>query len=56
MIRCGMARNLNGMWEEGQLFHHMHEIVQKYRVNFNGESVSDSMCLDGEVTESNDDI
>lgn len=52
MIRCGMERNINGVWEKGQLFPHLQEIVKKYRVNFDGETAADSMRLDDEVTES----
>lgn len=37
------------------IFPHLQQIVQKYRDNFNGEAVIDSMCLDGEVTESDED-
>lgn len=52
MIRCAMARNLNGVREESQLFPHLQQTLQKYREIFNGETVLDSMCLDGEVTDS----
>lgn len=56
MIRCGMALNINGVWEETQLFPHLQNIVAKYRENFEGKSVEDSMDLDGEKTESDSDI
>eukprot|EP00171_Calliarthron_tuberculosum_P000799 IDg799t1 len=39
MIRCGMANNLNGIWEEAQLFPQLQETVKKYRDNFNGKNV-----------------
>lgn len=50
MVRCGMVRNFNGVGEETQRFPHLQEIVGKFRVNFNGEFVSDNMHLDGDVT------
>ena len=52
MIRCGMALNLNGQWEVKQIFPHLQEIFKKYEENFKGLPVSDSLALDGEVTES----
>ena len=36
MIRTGMGLNLNGRWEECQLFSHLQEIVAKHRNHFNG--------------------
>lgn len=55
MIRCGMALNLNGQWEVKQLFPHLQTIVAKYRENFDGKEVADSLLLDGELTESDSD-
>ena len=55
MIRCGMALNLNGRWEVKQLFPHLQEIVKKYEENFNGVPVTDSLALDGEITQSDSD-
>lgn len=52
MIRCGMARNINGLWEEGKIFDNLKEIFKKHRVNLDGETAADSMGIDGEVTES----
>lgn len=39
MIRCGMALNFNGRWEERQPFPEIHDIVRKYRASFDGEVV-----------------
>lgn len=39
MIRCGMALNLNGQWEERLLFPELQAIVNKYRENFEGQVV-----------------
>lgn len=55
IIRCGLALNVNGLREVRQLFPHFQEIVKKYPENLNGESVSQSMALDGEVTETDSD-
>lgn len=52
MIRCGLARNLNGLWEVEQMFPHLQQIVPKYEENFNFVTVTDSIALDGEVTDS----
>lgn len=52
MLTCGLARTWNGVWEEGQLFPHLQEIVEIYRDNCNGKTVADSMCLDRKVPES----
>jgi len=56
MIRCGMACNLNGIWEECQLFPHLQSIISKYRENFEGKSVADSLEIDGAVTETDEDV
>jgi DDE superfamily endonuclease len=37
MIRCGLNKNLNGVWEERQLFPHLQAIVEKHRVHFEGK-------------------
>lgn len=55
MIGCGMALNLNGVWEVRQLFPHLQEIVRKYKDNFDGTPVADSLELDGQVTESEEE-
>jgi len=55
MMGCGMALNLNGQWEKQQLFPHLQAPVAKYRENFDGKPVSDSLMLDGEVTDSEKD-
>lgn len=36
MIRCGMAKQSNGLWEIQQLFPHLQNIVRTYRANFDG--------------------
>lgn len=48
MIRCGMALNLNGIWEERQLSPELQNIINKYRDNFNGTPVGDSRHLECE--------
>lgn len=55
MMGCGLALNLNGKWEEQQLFPHLQVIVRKYRDNFNGKAVADSMEIDGAETESDEE-
>lgn len=50
MTGCGLKRNFNGVWDGSKPFLHLKSIIAKYRVNFNGKSVSDSLALDGEVT------
>lgn len=55
MMRCGLSCNWNGRWEEDQLFPHLQVIVRKYRENFEGKSVEESMNLDGEATVSGED-
>lgn len=52
MIRCGMAKKLNGIWEVQQLFPNLQEIVRRYRENFDVKMVADSMELDGAIKES----
>lgn len=39
MIRTGMSLNLNGNWEERQLFTNLQGIIAKHRNHFNGEPV-----------------
>lgn len=56
MIRWGMALKMNGVWEEKQFLPHLQDIVTKYRENFEGKSVEDSMDPDGERSESDSDI
>lgn len=36
MIRCGLAKQSNGMWEVRQLFPHLQTIVSKHKVYFDG--------------------
>jgi len=55
MMGSGMALNPNGRWEIQQLFPHLQAIVAKYEDNFKGTPVADSLKLDGEVTESEDE-
>lgn len=47
MVRCGLDQNFNGVWEKQQIYPHLQGIVSKYRENFDGKIVSDSMGLDG---------
>ena len=39
MMRTGMSLNLNGKWEESQLFLILQGIIAKHRNHFDGESV-----------------
>lgn len=55
MIRCGMALNLNGLWEEQQLSPELQEIIAKYRDNFNGAPVTTDHDLEGEATDTDND-
>ena len=41
MIRTGLAANINGQWEERQLFPKLQEIIVKYRTHFDGAPVVD---------------
>lgn len=52
MIRCCMVLKFNGRWKVNQLFPHLQEIVRKYIDNSNGVYFTDSLALDGDVTES----
>lgn len=36
MIRCGLAKSGNGLWEKCQLFPHLQNIIAKFRENFDG--------------------
>lgn len=42
MIRTGMALNINGRWEETQLFPRLQQIIATHRNHFNGEPVMES--------------
>ena len=39
MIRCGLSKNLNGLWEITQLFPKLQNIIKKYRSHFEGAPV-----------------
>lgn len=52
---CGMALNLNGLWEVRQRFPHLQCMVAKYPNNFNSTPVSDNLELDGAMTESSEE-
>lgn len=41
MIRCGLAKQPNGLWEISQLFPHLQNIVHKHRNHFDGEDPDD---------------
>lgn len=43
MMGCGMALNLNEVWEDLQLFQNMQRIVCLHRENFEGKAVLDSL-------------
>lgn len=38
MIRCGLSKQKNGLWEIRQLFPHLQTIISQYRINFDGEN------------------
>lgn len=40
MIRCGLGKNINGIWEENQLFPHLQEIIKRHRDAFEGKTQS----------------
>lgn len=48
MIRCVMACSPNGCWE----VEHLQNIEYKYKENLDVVPVSDSIAIDGDVTES----
>lgn len=41
MIRTGLSLNLNGLWEEKQLFSELQNIIAKYRNHFVGAPIED---------------
>lgn len=36
MLKTGMSLNLNGHWEERQLFSYLLELIGKHRTHFDG--------------------
>lgn len=56
MIRCGMALNLNGIWEERQLSPELQNIINKYRDNFNGTPVGCEGDQGGEIGNVGNDV
>lgn len=50
MIRCGVAMNLNGVWEEHHLSPELHNIVKKCPGNFSGEPVTTEHDSEGAET------
>ena len=36
MIRCGLSKNVNGLWEKAHLYPHLQEIMNKYPSEVNG--------------------
>lgn len=42
MIRCGLAKDLNGQWCTSQLFLHLQNIITKYQEKFDGTSPFDT--------------
>lgn len=55
LVRCGMALNYNGLWEERQLSPELQNIVKKYAENFNGQPVTTDQDLDGERTDTDEE-
>ena len=55
LIRCGMAMNINGLWEIRQLSPELQEIVGKYKNNFDGVKVASEGGLDGKAAVSEDE-
>ena len=39
MIRCGLAKDIDGVWKVEQLSVELKNIIQKYRNHFDGEKV-----------------
>ena len=39
MVRCGLSKNLNGVWEVKQLFPKLQELVKGHKSYFDGEPV-----------------
>lgn len=52
IMGCGMHLNRNGRWEAQQHFPHFQAVISKFKEIFDGAPVSDSVKLDGKVTES----
>ena len=38
MIRCGLSKNVDGIWSEQQLFPHLQKIINEQRAYFNGKT------------------
>ena len=36
MIKCGLSKDLNGIWHEARLFDHLQEIIDRHRDYFDG--------------------
>ena len=45
MIRCGLALNINGIWETKQLFPHLQNIISKYSRNFAGKDPDSNIVV-----------
>lgn len=51
MIRCGLAKNLNGVWELQQLFPHLQDIIKRFPENFEGTNPDEVVADGGESEE-----
>ena len=45
ITQCVLASNTNGSWEITQLFHHLHDIIQRYPRKFDGCSVNKNLKI-----------
>lgn len=51
MIRCGLGQNLNGVWEQEQLFPHLQAIIKRFPDEFEGKTLDDEDEEDAEEQE-----
>ncbi|KAL3687832.1 hypothetical protein R1sor_014141 [Riccia sorocarpa] len=60
MIRCGLAKNVNGVWEVGQLSPELQEIIRKHKSQFDGIPVPkfsvDSSVQDSQILLDEDNV
>ena len=52
VIKCGLSKNLNRVWELQQLFLYLQAFIAKYREHSDSAPVRPDIDLDGERTES----
>lgn len=50
MNRCGLSKDTNGVLHVKKLFPYLQSILMKYKDNFDGKPVVDSLQFDGAVT------